>query len=167
MTDQITTAEAAQHFNVSERTIRRWIKDGKLRAEWASGQWAVRLDERTSESPSVRGDDRADGRLAEQRQSDIDHLRVELEERKSQLQQANLSIQHISERLKEKECENRKLHGYLARRDDAIESLTREVDHLTQLLAVQTKTNTSLTDRLQAIEDLRHRPWWRRLFRRT
>ena len=80
------TAEAAQHFSVSERTIRRWIKDGKLRAEWAGGQWAVRLDERTSESPSVRGDDRADGRLAEQRQSDIDHLQVELKGRDSQLQ---------------------------------------------------------------------------------
>ena len=162
MAEQITTAGAAQHFSVSERTIRRWIKGGKLRAEWAGGQWAVRLDERTSESPSVRGDDRADGRLAEQRQSDIDHLRVEeLKERDSQLQQANLSIQHISERIKEKECENLKLHSYLARRDDAIDSLTREVDHLIQLLAVQTKTNALLTDRLQAIEDLRRRPWWR------
>ena len=36
--------------------------------------------------PIVRGDDRADGRLAEQRQSDIDHLQVELKGRDSQLQ---------------------------------------------------------------------------------
>ena len=36
-----------------------------------------------------------------------------------------------------------------------------KIDHLTQLLAVQTKTNALLTDRLQAIEDIRHRPWWR------
>ena len=54
----------------------------------------------------------------------------------------------------------------LSRRDDQIDALTQQNDHLTQLLAVQTKNNASLTGRLQAIEDMRHRPWWRRLFRR-
>ena len=37
----------------------------------------------------------------------------------------------------------------------------QQIDHITQLLAVQTKTNALLADRLQVIEDMRHRPWWR------
>ena len=53
------------------------------------------------------------------------------------------------------------LRVQLTCRDDQIDALTQQNDHLTQLLAIQTKTNALLTDRLQAIEDIRHRPWWR------
>ena len=53
------------------------------------------------------------------------------------------------------------LRNQLTRRDEQIEALTRSLDQAQQLLAVQTKTNASLTDRLQAIGDMRHRPWWR------
>jgi flagellar capping protein FliD len=53
------------------------------------------------------------------------------------------------------------LRNQLTRCDEQIDALTRSLDQAQQLLAVQTKTNASLTDRLQAIEDMRHRPWWR------
>ena len=54
----------------------------------------------------------------------------------------------------------------IARRDEQIESQAKQIDHLTQLLAVQTKTNAALTDRLHAIEDMRKLSWWKRIFRR-
>jgi len=59
----------------------------------------------------------------------------------------------------------------LLRRDDQTDSLTRQIDHLTQLLAVQSKTAATLADQLDAIkqlEDLRKRPsLWQKLFGRN
>jgi excisionase family DNA binding protein len=39
----LTVAEAAEHYNCSERTIRRRIADGTLRA-WRVGPKLIRLD---------------------------------------------------------------------------------------------------------------------------
>ena len=115
----MTIQAATYHFQVSEKTIRRWIKQGKLKADLVDGRYVVHLDGQTDQT-----NDQA---------ALIDQLR----------------------------SENEHLRSQLTRRDDTIESLAREIDHLTQLLAVQTKTNALLTDRSQAIEDIRHRPWWR------
>ncbi|HSG41689.1 MAG TPA: helix-turn-helix domain-containing protein [Anaerolineales bacterium] len=160
----MTTAKAAQHFDVSERTIRRWIKSGKLDAERTNGQWDVRVSECPSERPNDRESVRTDDRLTEPLQSEIERLN-------SQLERADFEIAHLSESLEEKTVENQRLwkqldqvNEQLQRRDEHIESLTQEIDHLTQLLAMQTKTTAGLTDRLQAIEDLRNRPWWKRVF---
>ena len=40
----MTIQEATQHFQVSEKTIRRWIKRGKLSAELIDGRWHVQAD---------------------------------------------------------------------------------------------------------------------------
>ena len=51
------------------------------------------------------------------------------------------------------------LRVQLTRRDD-------QIDHLTQLLAIAQKNVSMLTERMQVIEDMRHRrPFWKRLFR--
>ena len=51
------------------------------------------------------------------------------------------------------------LRVQLTRRDD-------QIDHLTQLLAIAQKNVSMLTERMQVIEDMRHRkPLWKRLFR--
>jgi septal ring factor EnvC (AmiA/AmiB activator) len=67
----------------------------------------------------------------------------------AQLERADSEIQHLREQL--------------TRRDE-------QIDHLTQLLAMQTKTTAALTEQLDAerqmIEDLRHRSWWKRAFKR-
>ena len=37
----MTVSQAAYHFDVSERTIRRWIESGKLTASREDGQWTI------------------------------------------------------------------------------------------------------------------------------
>ena len=176
MDDRMTTAEAAQHFDVSERTIRRWIQTGKLVAERSNGQWAVRTDARPSECPSDREDDRTDDRLTEVLESEILNL-------KTQLQRADVEIAHLTERVEEKTDQIEHLREQLPRRDDTIESLTREINHLTQVVAMSQKNIATLTDQLSVMRDseggdfklppsesqlegIRQRPWWRRLFGR-
>ena len=122
MTDTMNTQQAAHHYQVSERTILRWIKSGKLKAEPVQGHWCIRLDGQ---------DIRHDGQ--------------------------DLLIQQL-------QSENAHLREQLTRRDE-------QIDHLTQLLAMQTKTTVALTEQLDAeralIEDLRRRKpsVWKRIFR--
>jgi excisionase family DNA binding protein len=40
----MTVSQAAYHFDVSERTIRRWIESGKLTANREDGQWIINSD---------------------------------------------------------------------------------------------------------------------------
>ena len=49
---------------------------------------------------------------------------------------------------------------------DELSHKNEQIDHLHQLLAMQTKTTAALTERLQAIEDMRRWNWWQRLRRR-
>ena len=142
------SSQAAEHFGVNIKTIRRWIKSGKLKGEQIDGRWHVHLEDKDAPQMSLN---------APQMSSDA-------------LQCANIDIQHLREELRRADSETQhlreQLRGQLARRDDQIDALTRSLDQAQQLLAVQTKTNASLTDRLQALEDMRHRPWWRRILSR-
>lgn len=94
MTDRMTTAEAANHYNVSERTIRRWINNNKLTAEWNSGQWFIinngnpndrPNDRRTSGHSDRQSDDRLSEQLQSQLQSEVKHLREQLDRRDEQV----------------------------------------------------------------------------------
>jgi len=118
----MTIQEATQHFHVSEKTIRRWIQSGKLKADLIDRRYHVQVNGQTDQTNDQTA-------LIELMRSEISHLREQL-----------------------------------ARRDE-------QIDHLTQLLAMQTKTTAALTEQLSAerqmIEDMRDRkPMWKRLFRR-
>ena len=116
MDDQtMTTAEAALHFDVSERTIRRWIQAGKLKASWSNGQWAVRMDEQPSECPTDRESIRTDDRLTETLQSEINNLKTKLE-------QADFEIAHLTQRVEEKIDQIKHLADQLSLKDKQIES---------------------------------------------
>ena len=45
MSAQVSAAEAARVCGLSEKTVRRWIKAGKLRADRQAGTYSVDLDE--------------------------------------------------------------------------------------------------------------------------
>jgi DNA-binding transcriptional MerR regulator len=120
----MTIQEATQHFHVSEKTIRRWIKQGKVEAELRDGRYLVSVTGQSGQTVDQTP-------LIEQLRSEIDHLREQL-----------------------------------ARRDE-------QIDHLTQLMAMQSKTTAALTEQLDTsralIEDMRRRkiPLLRRIFRWT
>jgi len=122
MSTQLTIQDAMAHFSVSERTIRRWIKQGKVNAEKRDGRYYIDIP-MSDALPSDQASDQA---------TLIEQLRRENEHLKSQL----------------------------TTKDE-------QIDHLQQLLAIQTKTNASLTERITAIEDMRSRSWFKRLFRRV
>ena len=82
------------------------------------------------------------------------------EQTDEQIKRVGFEIAHLNELLEEKTDQAQYLREQLGRTHQSL-------DQAQQLLAVQTKTNASLTDRLQAIEDMRHRPWWLRLFQWT
>jgi excisionase family DNA binding protein len=135
-TKHLTVAEVAAKLNISPRTVRQWIADGKLAAKRHGKSWQIDAESvimhlPEDDSASERHGSAVPCRMCEQKQSEIEHLRAELAEKNRQ-----------------------------------IESLTQSLDHAQQLLAIQAKTNAALTDRLQVIEDLRTRqPFWKRIFR--
>lgn len=139
MTETMTTAEAAQHFNVSERTIRRWIQSGKLVAFGTNGQRFVRLDIRTTECPNDR---QMDNSVSIQLESENKHLR-------DQLQRADSEIQHLREQL--------------VRRDEQIDHGQQLLAISQKSIQQLTEQNRLLLD------DQRHRkmPLLKRIFRWT
>ena len=142
MTETMTTAEAAQHFNVSLRTIRRWIKSGKLASEGTNGQRLVLLDRRTTECPNDR---QMDNPVSIQLESENEHLR-------DLLQRADSEIKHLREQL--------------ARRDEQIDHLTQLLAMQTKTTAALTE---QLDAHRALIEDMRRRklPLLKRVFRWT
>jgi len=78
--DGLSTAEAATRLGVSEKTIRRWIKAGKLRAYQLAVpqgyEWRIVLDDRPTvvvDTVSVRADTAL---VQRDRRVDSDRLRV-------------------------------------------------------------------------------------------
>lgn len=80
---RLTLAEAAQRIgNKSETTVRKLIKDGKIKAEKDGRRWVV-TDLGNQEQPGYGGEQTA---LTEQLKSEIEYLRKENEELRRQLE---------------------------------------------------------------------------------
>ena len=82
----MTISDAMKHFGVSEKTIRRWIQQGKIEAEKVDGRWQIFNDltsDRTSgqndQTPDPTSDQTSDLR------SEIQHLRDQLARRDDQI----------------------------------------------------------------------------------
>lgn len=139
-TKHLTVAEVAATLNLSPRTVRQWIADGKLAAKRHGKSWQIDAESvaehvPVSDSAFERHESADSCRMCEQKQSEIDHLRAELAEKNRQ-----------------------------------IESQAQQIDHLTQVVAMSQKNIGALTEQLddsrQVIEDMRQRKWWKRIFRR-
>jgi excisionase family DNA binding protein len=137
----LTVAEAAATLNISPRTVRQWISDGKLAAKRHGKAWDIDAESvathlPASDSADVRHESADACRVCEQKQSEIEHLRAELAAKNRQL-----------------------------------ESHAQQIDHLTQVVAMAQKNASMLTEQLgterQLLEDMRsRRGFWRRWFRR-
>ena len=119
-----TVKQAAAHYNVSDKTIRRWIKQGRVNAEQVEGRWQVHVardddlpevqdnvqNDQDNDPPDENGTGKSEeagtSMVIDQMQSEITHLRDQLQGRDTQ------------------------------------------IDHLTQLLAMQTNQNTLLVEQL-------------------
>jgi excisionase family DNA binding protein len=75
MENWIDVSEAAEHLGISERQVRNWIRDGKLKAKKVNGKW--RIDgslEVTDGNPSDSDD-----------ASEVEWLRRQVEELQEEL----------------------------------------------------------------------------------
>lgn len=81
MTRQLSIQDAQKHFQVSEKTIRRWIQSGKLKAELVDGRYDVQVDRQTDQTTDQTA-------LIDQLRSEIDHLREQLARRDEQIDHA-------------------------------------------------------------------------------
>lgn len=82
----ISTTQASKHFGVSAKTIRRWIRSGRLKAEQVDGRWVVHLE--AHDGLHNAHDGALSGHLREQlarADSEIAHLRDQLARRDEQM----------------------------------------------------------------------------------
>ena len=86
----MTIQDAAKYLHRSERTIRRKVKEGSLKAELVNGRWNVHID--------VTNDMSSDNlALIEQVQSENEYLRTQLEHSQQLLAVSQKSIQQLTE----------------------------------------------------------------------
>ena len=97
---QMTIKQAAEHYQVSDKTVRRWIKQKRIKGKRIDGRWYVYPDldnDLDTGQPNVQPDDPPDEQPAravstahvEQMQSEIEHLREALHRRDTQIEQQN------------------------------------------------------------------------------
>ena len=81
MAKQMSIQDAAKHFNVSDRTIRRWIKSGRLYAQLINGKYCVDI-ELTNHLTSDLTDDNVE--LVDQLRSEVERMAKLLERKDEQ-----------------------------------------------------------------------------------
>ena len=89
MAKQMSIQDAAKHFNVSDRTIRRWIKSGRLYAQLINGKYCVDI-ELTNHLTSDLTDDNVEL---------VDQLRSEVERMAKLLERKDEQIDHLQQLL--------------------------------------------------------------------
>lgn len=96
MTGQITLKEAMEHFGVSEKTIRRWIKQGKLMGEKRDGRWQLFVTGHDDRTP--RQNDHPSGRTLPLERM-IEEKDARIEQLQAQLQRKDEQIDHLQQLL--------------------------------------------------------------------
>ena len=73
----MSTAQAAEHFDVHIKTIFRWVRCGKLPAEKINGQWHVHISEHDAPQKEQNAQDNVQSQRAELKRADseIKYLR--------------------------------------------------------------------------------------------
>ena len=98
MDTKLTVNQAAQRLNLSPKSVKRWIKGGKLNGEKVNGKWYVQAD-RTFEH-YLNANVQMDTQLAlEQLQDETRHLRELLANRDTQIESMNQHIERLSQLL--------------------------------------------------------------------
>ena len=98
MDTKLTVNQAAHQLNLSSKSIKRWLKRGKLNGEKVDGKWYVQADSTFEHylNPNVQ----MDTQLAlEQLQDETRHLRELLDNRDNQIASMTQHIERLSQLL--------------------------------------------------------------------
>lgn len=138
MTTKLTIKEASEALGISIKTVRRRIANGELKAEKIGNKWLVDISDQLRANKGQVDD-----------QSELISLRHE--------------IKHQQELLARTDSEATYLRDQLDRRDRQLESMSQQIDHLSQLLAVAHKSLQQVTEKYQLLEDKRRSSFWQKL----
>lgn len=98
METKLTVKQAAQKLNLSSKSVKRWLKRGKLNGEKVNRKWRVQAD--STFEHYLNADAQADTQLAlEQLQDETRHLRQLLANRDNQIESMNQNIERLSQLL--------------------------------------------------------------------
>ena len=98
MEAKLTVNQAAQQLNLSSKSVKHWLKGGKLNGEKVDGKWYVQTD--TTFEHYLNANVQMDTQLAlEQLQDETRHLRELLDNRDSQIESMNQHIERLSQLL--------------------------------------------------------------------
>ena len=98
MDTKLTVNQAAHQLNLSSKSVKRWLKRGKLSGEKVDGKWYVQADSTFEHylNPNVQ----MDTQLAlEQLQDETRHLRELLDNRDNQIASMTQHIERLSQLL--------------------------------------------------------------------
>ncbi|MBA7492645.1 hypothetical protein ES702_03195 [subsurface metagenome] len=115
----MTTQEACQRLDKSEKTVRRWLKSGKLEGVKVDGIWDI-----SEESVDALLSDRTLGRTEEENVRSDEVGIARLEESNKHLKEEN---QYLKERIQE-------LESASERADTVMLQLTRQLEQSQRLL---------------------------------
>ena len=98
MDTKLTVNQAAQRLNLSSKSVKRWLKVGKLNGEKVDGKWRVQAD--STFEHYLNPNAQVDTQLAlEQLQDEARLLRELLANRDSQIESMNQHIERLSQLL--------------------------------------------------------------------
>lgn len=83
------------------------------------------------------------------------------------VEQDTMPHENLNAILHEKDCRIADLQQQVDNLQEQLGRRDETVDHLTQLVAIAQKNVLVLTERFQAIEDMRKRSFWQRLLRQA
>ena len=98
MEAKLTVNQASQQLNLSSKSVKHWLKGGKLNGEKVDGKWYVQAD--STFEHYLNPNTQMDIQLAlEQLQDETRHLRALLDNRDSQIESMNQHIERLSQLL--------------------------------------------------------------------
>ncbi len=98
MDTKLTVNQAAQRLNLSPKSVKRWLKVGKLNGEKINGKWHVQAD--STFEYYLNANAQMDAQLAlEQLQDEARHLRELLDNRDTQIESMYQHIERLSQLL--------------------------------------------------------------------
>jgi len=135
MSAQMSAAEAARVYGLSEKTVRRWIRAGRLRADMQAGTYSVALDDVSAlagrvpahgtDSGADNGTDTSahDARPSEPPGTDIMRAEAMAAYTRSVLEPLVTALERSEARSRELTAENAELRATVAAQDARIAAL--------------------------------------------
>lgn len=158
---ELSVRQAARVLSVSERTVRRWLADGRLvgRREVLGGVtvWHVSEDSARHLKMSGEGQSIASGEVADKVAVDlldeVRSLRQENAEYRAHLERLTVAVDTLTRSLPPAQEERMRL-------ERSLQDTTAAINDLRKTAEAQREEN----ERLRAELAEQRRPWWRRLF---